>query len=58
MNEKIKKIANDFIELEKECQLGINISENMSKMENLIKCLSIKEMLEVNDLIEQNFLTK
>ena len=58
MNEKIKKIANDFIELEKKCQLGINISENMSKMENLIKCLSIKEMLEVNDLIEQNFLTK
>ena len=55
---KIKNIANQIIELEQECQQGINVSENLKKMDKLMKNLSFKELLELNEIVEKKFLTK
>lgn len=56
---KIKKLAEQIFILEKECQLGNNIQENMNKIEQLTQTLSLDEMLEVDTYImEKKFLTK
>lgn len=55
---KIKNIANQIIELEQECQQGINVSENLKKMDKLMKNLSFEELLELNEIVEKKFLTK
>lgn len=56
---KIKKLAEQIFILEKECQLGNNVQENMNKIEQLIQTLSLDEMLEVDTYImEKKFLTK
>lgn len=58
---KIKELAEQILELEKECQLKYNISENMSKIEQLIQenGLSLEDMLAIDTYIqEQNKLTK
>lgn len=54
---KLKEIAEQIISLEQECQQGINISENLQKMENLMKDLPFEEMLELNEILEKKFLT-
>ena len=56
--EKLQEIAEQIISLEQECQQGINISENLEKMEELMKDLPFKEILELNEILEKNFLTK
>jgi hypothetical protein len=55
---KIKQIAEEIILLEQECQQGINISENLQKMEELMENLPLKDILKLNEIIEKNFLTK
>ena len=54
----LKEIAEQIVLLEQECQQGINISENLEKMEELMKDLPFKEILELNEILEKNFLTK
>lgn len=54
---RIKKIAKQIQQLEEECQQGNNISENLKKMEELMSNLPFEEMLELNEILEQNFLT-
>lgn len=56
---KIKELAEQIFILEKECQLGNNVQENMNKIEQLTQTLSLDEMLEVDTYImEKKFLTK
>ena len=54
----LKEIAEQIALLEQECQQGINISENLEKMEELMKDLPFEEILELNEILEKNFLTK
>ena len=56
---KLKELAERIIKYEKECQLGNNVQENMSKIEQLIQSLSVEEMLAIDAYItNENFLTK
>lgn len=56
---KLKELAEQIIEYEKECQLGNNIQENVNKIEQLIQSLSVEEMLAIDAYItNENFLTK
>lgn len=55
---KIKDVATTLMTLEKECQLGNNVPENMKKMEQLTSNLSLEDMLKIDEYISQNFLTK
>jgi hypothetical protein len=48
-------IARKLMELEQECQKGNNISENLSKMDEVIASLSIQDMLELDAYMEENF---
>lgn len=55
----IKTIAEQIMELEKQCQSGTNISENLTKMEQLIEGLSLQDMLAIDDyIVSKKFLTK
>ena len=55
---KLKELAKQIFQLEKECQLGNSIQENMNKIEQLIQTLSIEEMLIIDTYItNENFLT-
>ena len=55
----IKKLAQEIARLEKECQLGNNISDNLEKLEQLTSNLSLHEMLEIdNYILEKKLLTK
>ena len=55
----IKKLAHQIVRLEKECQSGNNISENMNKIEQLIQGLSLEDMLAIDDyILEKKLLTK
>ena len=51
----LEKIANQVMELEKECQLGNNISENMDKMSEIMNGLSMDELIQINVYLEQKF---
>lgn len=56
---KIKKLAEEIVKLELECQNGTNISRNMSKIEQLTRNLSLEEMLAIDTYIqEKKLLTK
>ena len=56
---KLKELVEQIIKYEKECQLGNNVQENMSKIEQLIQSLSVEEMLAIDAYItSENFLTK
>lgn len=56
---KIKKLAEEIVKLELECQNGTNISKNMSKIEQLTRNLSLEEMLAIDTYIqEKKLLTK
>lgn len=55
---KLKELAEQISKLEKECQLGNNLQENMNKIEQLIQSLSLEEMLEIDTYImNEKFLT-
>lgn len=55
----IKKVALEIARLEKECQSGNNISENMNKLEQIIQCLSLEDMLAIDEyILEKKILTK
>lgn len=53
----LKEIAEQIVLLEQECQQGINISENLEKMEKLMKDIPFDALLELNEILEKNFLT-
>ena len=56
---KIKKLAEEIVKLELECQNGTNISRNMSEIEQLTRNLSLEEMLAIDTYIqEKKLLTK
>ena len=55
---EIKKIAQEIQKLEQECQQGINVSENLKKMEEIMLSLPFEELLKLNIEIEKKFLTK
>ena len=58
-NENIKTIAENIIKLEMQCQSGTNVSKNLIKMEQLVKGLSLEELLAIDDYImTKKFLTK
>ena len=52
-------IAEVIYELEKECQSGYNVKENMNKIDLITQNLSIEEMIIIDTYItNKNFLTK
>ena len=53
----LKEIAEQIALLEQECQQGINISKNLEKMEKLMKDIPFDALLELNEIVEKNFLT-
>ncbi len=54
---KLNKIAEQVMQLEQECQQGINISENLEKMEELMQDLSLEELLQMDEILNKKFLT-
>lgn len=50
---EIKKIAQEIQKLEQECQQGINVSENLKKMEEIMLSLPFEKLLELNEEIEK-----
>lgn len=57
--EKLKEVAKIIAELEKECQMGKNVQENMSKMDELVTQFDITDLLLLDEFIlENNLLTK
>ena len=57
MKKELQNIANQIVQLEQECQKGINISENLQKMEILMRNIPFNELLELNEVLEKKFLT-
>ena len=47
----LKEIAEQIVLLEQECQQGINISENLIKMEKVMENLSLEELLLIDEKI-------
>lgn len=47
----LRKRAQEIWELEKECQLGKNVQENMEKMYILMSTLSLEELVAIDDYI-------
>ena len=60
MNRKeMKEIANRLAKLERECQKGNNIDENMLEMTQLVSSLSFEDLMRLDEYItNKNFLTK
>ena len=54
-NKEKNTIARKLMELEQECQKGNNISENLSKMDEVIGHLSIQDLIELDAYMEENF---
>ena len=50
-NSIVKQIA----ELEKECQNGNNVNENMKKMDALLEGISLDELFEITLQLEEMF---
>lgn len=55
---ELKKIVTQVQELEEQCQQGINVPENLVKMEEIMIKLSFEDMLELTELLNKKFLTK
>ena len=51
----LKELAFEMEQLEKECQKGINISENLIKMEKIMMGLSLTDMLELTEILNEKF---
>ena len=49
--EKIE-LANKFLNLEVRCQYGINVPENMESMAKLTENLSLEDLLDLAEYIE------
>ena len=52
---KIKNLAKEIALLEQECEQGINVSENLKKMEEIMTELPFEDLLKLNYEIEKNF---
>ena len=55
MNSHLKAIAKKIYSLEKECQQGNNVLENLEEMAKLSKNLSGDELLEIDEYIQEKF---
>ena len=57
--EELKNIARQIFDLELKCQNGVNITQNMAKIEQLIKILSVDDIFKIDTYItNKNFLTE
>lgn len=57
--EELKNIAKQIFDLELECQNGVNVPQNMAKIEQLIKILSVDDIFKIDTYItNKNFLTE
>lgn len=54
-NKEKNTIARKLMKLEQECQKGNNISENLNKMNEVIEPLSIRDLIELDAYMEENF---
>ena len=58
-NKKVKRIAQQIVELEKKCQIDINNREKyILKIEQLTGNLSLEELLAIDEYILSNNLLK
>ena len=58
-NIRIKKLAQQIVELEKEMQLGKNVQENSDKIENIMCSLSFEDIFLIDEyIIKKKLLTK
>lgn len=57
--EELKNIARQIFDLELKCQNGIDVPQNMAKIEQLIKILSVDDIFKIDTYItNKNFLTE
>lgn len=57
--EELKNIAKQIFNLELKCQNGVNVAQNMAKIEQLIKMLSVDDIFKIDTYItNKNFLTE
>ena len=57
--EELKNIAKQIFDLELECQNEVNVTQNMAKIEQLIKILSVDDIFKIDTYItNKNFLTE
>ena len=57
--EELKNIARRIFDLELKCQNGIDVTQNMAKIEQLIKILSVDDIFKIDTYItNKNFLTE
>ena len=56
-NKKIEGLAKNIAYLNDECEKGNNISENMIKIEELVKNCSLEDLLKIDELIMKKYLT-
>ena len=52
IDKKIKRIAEQILELERDLQKGKNVEENQAKLEKIANSLSIEEMIIIDDYID------
>lgn len=50
---KKKELANILFKLENECQLGKDLTENLAKMTRITETLSLDEILELAEYMEE-----
>ena len=55
MKNDLEKIATRMVELENECQSGINISENLKEMTGLMESVSFEDLFQLGEIIERKF---
>ena len=56
-NKKIEDLAKKIAYRNDECEKGNNISENMIKIEELVKNCSLEDLLKIDELIMKKYLT-
>ena len=57
--EELKNIARQIFDLELKCQNEIDVPQNMAKIEQLIKILSVDDIFKIDTYItNKNFLTE
>lgn len=57
--EELKNIAKQIFDLELKCQNGVNVTQNMVEIEQLIKILSVDDIFKIDTYItNKNFLTE
>ena len=49
---ELKKIASSIWDLEKECQKGNNVLENMNNMTKLVENLSLEDIMKLAEVME------